>query len=144
LVKLSYFQYCSTSIAAAASYYPVKQFNTWQHVYIAINRRAISSYLPEFSSICNTRRYRSLSKYEYCRYRKIMGNTGNTSIADAGRFCKKMVIQFNTWQHVYIAINRRAISSIVIKVLRGYTIQKNAHKRFIELKSAFKWMCTSK
>jgi hypothetical protein len=36
-----------------------------------------------------------LPKYEYCRYRKILGNTGtkcNTSIADTGRFCKILVI----------------------------------------------------
>jgi hypothetical protein len=26
-----------------------------------------------------------LPKYEYCRYQKILGNTGNTSIADTGR-----------------------------------------------------------
>jgi hypothetical protein len=51
-------------------------------------------YLPEFSSICNTRRYWSLPKYEYCRYRKILGNTGNTSIADTGRFWKILVIDF--------------------------------------------------
>jgi hypothetical protein len=46
----------------------------------------VSQYLPEFSSICNTRRYWSLPKYEYFRYRKILGNTGYTSIADTGRF----------------------------------------------------------
>jgi hypothetical protein len=34
----------------------------------------------------------SLPKYEYCRYRKILGNTGNTSIADTGRFWKILVI----------------------------------------------------
>jgi hypothetical protein len=33
-----------------------------------------------------------LPKYEYCRYRKILGNTGNTSIADTGRFWKIRVI----------------------------------------------------
>jgi hypothetical protein len=33
-----------------------------------------------------------LAKYEYCRYRKILGNTGNTSIADTGRFWKILVI----------------------------------------------------
>ena len=55
------------------------------------NFRIIFS-LPEFSSICNTRRYWSLPKYEYCRYRKILGNTGNTSIADTGRFWKILVI----------------------------------------------------
>ena len=44
------------------------------------------------TSICNTRRYWSLPKYEYCRYRKILGNTGNTSIADIGRFWKILVI----------------------------------------------------
>jgi hypothetical protein len=44
-----------------------------------------------------------LPKYEYCRYRKILGilvipvlqileNTGNTSIADTGRFWKILVI----------------------------------------------------
>jgi nitric oxide reductase large subunit len=52
----------------------------------------VSQYLPEFSSICNTRRYWSLPKYEYCRYWKILGNTGNTSIADTGRFWKILVI----------------------------------------------------
>jgi hypothetical protein len=46
----------------------------------------------EFKSICNTRRYWSLPKYEYCRYRKILRNTGNTSIADTGRFWKILVI----------------------------------------------------
>jgi hypothetical protein len=33
-----------------------------------------------------------LPKYEYCRYRTILGNTGNTSIADTGRFWKILVI----------------------------------------------------
>jgi hypothetical protein len=33
-----------------------------------------------------------LPKYEYCRYWKILGNTGNTSIADTGRFRKILVI----------------------------------------------------
>jgi hypothetical protein len=33
-----------------------------------------------------------LPKYEYCRYRKILGNTGNTSIADTERFWKILVI----------------------------------------------------
>jgi hypothetical protein len=33
-----------------------------------------------------------LPKYEYCRYRKILGNTGNTSITDTGRFWKILVI----------------------------------------------------
>jgi hypothetical protein len=33
-----------------------------------------------------------LPKYEYCRYRKILGNTGYTSIADTGRFRKILVI----------------------------------------------------
>jgi hypothetical protein len=52
----------------------------------------VANILPEFSSICNTRRYWSLPKYEYCRYRKILGNTGYTSIADTGRFWKILVI----------------------------------------------------
>jgi hypothetical protein len=33
-----------------------------------------------------------LPKYEYCRYRKILGNTGYTSIADTGRFWKILAI----------------------------------------------------
>jgi nitric oxide reductase large subunit len=33
-----------------------------------------------------------LPKYEYCRYWKILGNTGYTSIADTGRFWKILVI----------------------------------------------------
>jgi hypothetical protein len=33
-----------------------------------------------------------LPKYEYCGYWKILGNTGNTSIADTGRFWKILVI----------------------------------------------------
>jgi hypothetical protein len=33
-----------------------------------------------------------LPKYEYCRYRKILGNTGYTSIADTGRFWNILVI----------------------------------------------------
>jgi hypothetical protein len=33
-----------------------------------------------------------MNKYEYCRYRKILGNTGNTRIADTGRFWKILVI----------------------------------------------------
>jgi hypothetical protein len=33
----------------------------------------VSQYLPEFSSICNTRRYWSLPNYEDCRHRKILG-----------------------------------------------------------------------
>ena len=59
--------------------------------------RLVSKYLPDFSSICNTRRYRSLPKYEYCRSGRfweilvipvlqILKNTGYTSIADTGRF----------------------------------------------------------
>ena len=52
----------------------------------------VSQYLPKFSSICNTRRYWSLPKYEYCRYWKILENTGNTSIADTGKFWKILVI----------------------------------------------------
>ena len=52
----------------------------------------VNTSIPEFSSICNTRKYWSLPKYEYCRYRKILGNTGNTSIADTGRFWKILVI----------------------------------------------------
>jgi hypothetical protein len=34
----------------------------------------------------------ALPKYEYCRYRKILRNTGYTSIADTGRFWKVLVI----------------------------------------------------
>ena len=56
------------------------------------NFRIIFS-LPEFSSICNTRRYWSLPKYEYCRHQKILGNTGNTSIAYTGRFWNIPVLQ---------------------------------------------------
>ena len=52
----------------------------------------VNSSIPVSSSICNTRRYWSLPKYEYCRYRKILGNTGYTSIADTGRFWKILVI----------------------------------------------------
>jgi hypothetical protein len=59
-------------------------------VHILVNTSI--QYLPEFSSICYTRRYWSLLKYEYCRYRKILGNTGYTSIADTGRFWKILVI----------------------------------------------------
>jgi hypothetical protein len=33
-----------------------------------------------------------LPTYEYCRYRKILENTGNTSIADTGKFWKILVI----------------------------------------------------
>jgi hypothetical protein len=33
-----------------------------------------------------------LPKYEYCRYRKILGNTRYTSIADTGRFWEILVI----------------------------------------------------
>jgi hypothetical protein len=46
-------------------------------------------YLPDFSSICNTRRF---WLYQYCRYWKILENTGYTSIADTGRFWKILVI----------------------------------------------------
>ena len=52
----------------------------------------VNTSIPVSSSICNTRRYWSLPKYEYCRYQKILGNTGNTSIADTGRFWKILVI----------------------------------------------------
>ena len=45
----------------------------------------VNTSIPVSSRIfCNTRRYWSLPKYEYCRYRKILGNTGNTNIADTG------------------------------------------------------------
>jgi hypothetical protein len=33
-----------------------------------------------------------LANYENCRYRKILGNTGNTSIADTGGFWEILVI----------------------------------------------------
>jgi hypothetical protein len=33
-----------------------------------------------------------LANYEDCRYRKILGNTGNTSIADTGGFWEILVI----------------------------------------------------
>jgi hypothetical protein len=33
-----------------------------------------------------------LANYGYCRYRKILGNTGNTSIADTGGFWEILVI----------------------------------------------------
>jgi hypothetical protein len=32
------------------------------------------------------KKYATLPKYEYCRYRKILRNTGNTSIADTGKY----------------------------------------------------------
>jgi hypothetical protein len=57
---------------------------------LVVHNTGITSILPEFSSICNTRKYWSLPKYEYCRYRKIMGNTGYTSIADTGRLATKL------------------------------------------------------
>jgi hypothetical protein len=38
------------------------------------------------SAILEDRRYWLWPKYEYCRYRKILGNTGDTSLADTGRF----------------------------------------------------------
>ena len=38
-------------------------------ILVQILVKLVSQYLPEFSSICNTRRYWSLPKYEYCRYR---------------------------------------------------------------------------
>jgi hypothetical protein len=44
------------------------------------------------TSIPVSSRIWSLLKYEYCRYRKILGNTGYTSIADTGRFWKILVI----------------------------------------------------
>jgi hypothetical protein len=52
--------------------------------------------LPPMLCTANTRRYWSLPKYEYCRYREILGNTGNTSIADTGRFWKILVIPVET------------------------------------------------
>ena len=52
----------------------------------------VNTSIPVSSSICNTRWYWSLPKYEYCRYRKILGNTGYTRIADTGRFWKILVI----------------------------------------------------
>jgi hypothetical protein len=57
---------------------------SYQNLPVSAIRVNIS--IPVFSSICNTRRYWSLPKYKYCRYRKILGNTGYTSIADTGRF----------------------------------------------------------
>jgi hypothetical protein len=33
-----------------------------------------------------------LAKYEYCRYRKILGITGNISIADTGGFWEILAI----------------------------------------------------
>jgi hypothetical protein len=46
----------------------------------------VNTSIPVSFSICNTRRYWSLPKYEYCRYRKILGNTGYASIADTGKY----------------------------------------------------------
>ena len=63
--------------------------------YLPVSAILVNTSIPVSSrifSICNTRRYWSLPKYEYCRYRKILGNTGNTSIADTGRFWKILVI----------------------------------------------------
>ena len=48
----------------------------------------VNTSIPASSSICNTRKYWSLPKYEYCRYRKILGNTGYTSIAQYCRYWK--------------------------------------------------------
>ena len=50
----------------------------------------VNTSIPVSFSICNTRRYWSLPKYEYCRYRKILGNTGYTSIADTGKLGTKL------------------------------------------------------
>ena len=52
----------------------------------------VNTSIPVSSRICNNRRYWSLPKYEYCRYQKILGNTGYTSIADTGRFWKIPVV----------------------------------------------------
>ena len=52
----------------------------------------VNTSIPVSSRICNTRRYWSLPRYEYCRYRKILGNTGDTSLADTGRFWKILVL----------------------------------------------------
>ena len=72
-----------------------------------------------------TRRYWSLPKYEYCRYRKILGNNGNTSIADTGRFWKILVILCFTilvlpvlldeeyWSFQYCVFYNTSITSIV-------------------------------
>ena len=71
--------------------------------YLPVSAILVNTSIPVSSSICNARRYWSLPKYEYCRYRKILGilvipvlqileNTGNTSIADNGRFWKILVI----------------------------------------------------
>ena len=59
---------------------------------LVFHNTGITSILPESSSICNIRRYWSLPKYEYCRYRKILGNTGYTSIADTATFWKILII----------------------------------------------------
>jgi hypothetical protein len=45
--------------------------------------------IPVFQILEESRKYRL---YQYCRYWKILENTGNTSIADAGRFWKILVI----------------------------------------------------
>jgi hypothetical protein len=40
--------------------------------------------------------------YQYCRYWKILENTGYTSIADTGRFWKILVIYFGNDQYLLV------------------------------------------
>jgi hypothetical protein len=46
----------------------------------------INQFSPALFLYLSLARTWSLPKYEYCRYRKILGNTGYISIADTGRF----------------------------------------------------------
>jgi hypothetical protein len=62
------YQYCSTSIAAGCFI------------------------LSDISAILNFRTNKYVENKLDCRYRKILRNTGNTSIADTGRFWKILVI----------------------------------------------------
>jgi hypothetical protein len=62
--------------------------SSFAFVPVPLDVLGVYKYIPQR----NTRRYWSLPKYEYCRYQKILRNTGYTSIADTGRFWKILVI----------------------------------------------------
>ena len=68
----------------------------WYYQYLPVSailvQILVNTSIPVSSRIFQYLQYQALPKYEYCRYWKILENTGNTSIADTGRFWKILVI----------------------------------------------------
>jgi hypothetical protein len=70
-----------------------------------------------------------LPKYEYCRYRKILGNTGYTSIADTGRFWKILVIPVLQSYEVAECTCILFFSVLSASVMRGRTVYRDTGRK---------------